>query len=327
MKKIITFNRSGYDPFIDFIKAYAIICVLMGHTFPYLDKTGYVLWYGMQVPLFVLVQTFHVFKKTYYKFDIKKCFQRILIPFFIIQIIPLAYVMYNYIHDSNLIIRHITDGGGPGSYYPWLYLQLAVILVYVKPWFEKGSKVQKLFLTLIVCEGLEIIVSLISMPDWLYRLLAIRYFFLIYLGWSWVRDGIVINTKTILLSLLSMATIIYFQYFYTPVEPWFFDTAWRSHRWPCYYYVSTLLCGMLYWLYIKTKDYAIVVRIIKMLAKCSYEIFLLQMVVISFMPAMDFIENPYIRIPLRISLIFAICIIGGYYYSLIYSRLLKRINH
>lgn len=300
----------------------------MGHTFPYLDKTGYVLWYGMQVPLFVLIQSFHVFKKTHYNFDIKKCIQRILIPFFIIQIIPLTYVLRNYCQDSNSIFRYIIGGGyGPGSYYPWLYLQLAVILVYVRPWFEKGSKVQKLLLTLVVCEGLEIMVSLINMPDWLYRLLAIRYFFLICLGWLWVRDGIVINTKTILLSLLSMATIIYFQYFYTPVEPWFFDTAWRSHRWPCYYYVSTLLCGMLYWLYIKTKDYAIVVRITKMLAKCSYEIFLLQMVVISFMPAMDFIENPYIRLPLRISLIFAICIIGGYYYNLIYSRLLKRINH
>ena len=81
MSKVITFNKDGYDPFIDVIKAYAIICVLVGHTFPYLDKTGYCLWCDMQVPLFALVQVFHVFKKENQSFNCKKILWRIFIPF------------------------------------------------------------------------------------------------------------------------------------------------------------------------------------------------------------------------------------------------------
>lgn len=59
----ISFNTKGYDVFIDFIKAYAIMCVLFGHTFLWLDKVGYGVWAGMQVPLFILVQAFHWYKK------------------------------------------------------------------------------------------------------------------------------------------------------------------------------------------------------------------------------------------------------------------------
>jgi hypothetical protein len=56
-------------------------------------------------------------------------------------------------------------------------------LYWIKPWFQKGSLVQKCIVSILVCEAFEIIVSLIGMPDFLYRLLPIRYFFLIYLGY------------------------------------------------------------------------------------------------------------------------------------------------
>lgn len=36
----IQFNQTGYDPFLDFIKAFAIVSVLIGHTFPFIDKVG-----------------------------------------------------------------------------------------------------------------------------------------------------------------------------------------------------------------------------------------------------------------------------------------------
>jgi len=68
MTYCITFNTKGYDGFIDFIKAYAIICVLIGHTLiPYLHDIGYCIWAGMQVPLFILVQSFHGYKKERYR--------------------------------------------------------------------------------------------------------------------------------------------------------------------------------------------------------------------------------------------------------------------
>ena len=90
----ITLNKSGYEPFFDFIKAYAILCVLMGHTIPFLKETGYSLWYGMQVPLFVLIQSFHALKKENYSFSIKKISKRIIYPFLLIQIIPIVYEFF-----------------------------------------------------------------------------------------------------------------------------------------------------------------------------------------------------------------------------------------
>ena len=322
MNYTITFNKSGYEPFIDFMKAYAILCVLMGHTFPYLKASGYSLWYGMQVPLFVLVQVFHVLKKDSYSFSVKKIFNRIVCPFLLIQLIPLGLDLFRYGYSNNLIINCIIRGGyGPGAYYPWIYIQIAVLLVYVKPWFDKGSIIKKLIVALLICEGLEILSSLMGIPDWLYRLLSIRYFFLIYLGWLWIKEGIVINVKTITLSLLSMVAIIYFDYYYTPTEPWFFDTAWRCHRWPCYFYVSTLLCGILYWIYNKTKGNSIIRYATKMLAKSSYEIFLIQMVIIPIMFQMHFINNMYLNFCVRTTIVFVISIVGGSFFNRLYSNL------
>ena len=109
MQYTITLNKSGYEPFLDFLKAYSILCVLFGHTFPYLKESGYSLWYGMQVPLFVLVQVFHVFKKDYYKFDVRKTLKRILYPFLIIQIIPIILTICS--RDNDCIINYIMRGG------------------------------------------------------------------------------------------------------------------------------------------------------------------------------------------------------------------------
>lgn len=111
MNYTITFNKSGYDPFIDFIKAYAILCVLMGHTFPYLKASGYSIWYGMQVPLFVLVQVFHVLKKESYSFSVKKMLKRIVCPFLLIQIIPLSIEILKYGYINNLIANCLIWGG------------------------------------------------------------------------------------------------------------------------------------------------------------------------------------------------------------------------
>lgn len=325
MQTVITFNKTGYDPFLDFIKSFAILSVLLGHTFPYLDQTGYSLWYGMQVPLFVLVQAFHVFKKNTYKLNLLQLFKRIFIPFILVEVVIVFVLLVNG-GNFNQLNREILNGGGigPGSYYPWLYLQIAIILPFVKPLFNKGSRIKLAAISIAVCETLEILSSLTGLPDSVHRLLAIRYFFLIYLGWIWVKNGIVLNTKTIIFSLLSMGTIIYFEYFYTPCEPWFYDTAWRTHRWPCYFYVSTLLCVILYWIYNKTKGVLLVGKMTKILAKCSYEIFLVQMIAVSLMPQMSFIHNDYVCLVVRMILIWTFSIVGGYFFNLTYNSLLNR---
>ena len=179
---------------------------------------------------------------------------------------------------------------------------------------------------LVVCEGIEILESLLNVPEPLHRLLAVRYLFLIYLAWIWVKKGIVINKSTLCLSVLSLLSIVYFEYCNSNNEPLFFDTAWKYHRWPCYFYVSTLLCYLLYTIYKYVSQVRLIDRIVQFLAKCSYEIFLVQMAVIPILPKLSFINNKYIALALWIILVWAISLVGGYLFNTIYSNFLKRIK-
>ena len=109
---VISFNKKGYDGFIDFIKAYAIIAVLIGHTVPNLDMVAYFVWLGMQVPLFLLFQAFHVFKKDTPKVLLSKIFQRVLVPFFAIEIITVILALIFTTDTSKQLIASVLTGGG-----------------------------------------------------------------------------------------------------------------------------------------------------------------------------------------------------------------------
>lgn len=326
----IEFNKLGYDPLLDFFKAYAIVGVLISHTcytLPYFNKLCPFFWVEMQVPIFVLIQAFHVLKKPSSELNLKKLFIRIVLPFIIVQF---GIIFISLIHKNTNIIQvvkiFIYGGGyGPGSYYPWIYIQLAIILYFVKPLFEKGNLINQLIVWIGICEGLEILESCINIPDFFHRLLAVRYLFLIVLAWYWVKKGITINRVTLLLSILSMMSIAYFAYYSFNNEPFFYNTVWSYHRWPCYFYVSTLLCYLLNILYKKISKVSIINKVIKFLAKCSYEIFLTQMAVIAILPNLNYIKNEYFALILWILLVWTVSLAGGYIFNKFYSNFLKRI--
>ena len=326
MNKVVKFNLEGYDPFIDFIKAYAIICVLIGHVFPKLDYIGYGLWAGMQVPLFVLVQVFHSLKKNSVKIGISKLWWRILFPFLLIQAI--AYLLCSLLLREflPLVVSEMLESGGfgPGSYFPWVYIQMTLLLFVVSKFISRVSSARLAIISIIICEGFEILSSVINLSDEVHRLLAIRYFFLVYLGWIWVKEGIVINKKNAILSFLSLLSIIYVEYFSVDDEPLFYNTAWSIHRWPCYYYVAILGCYLLYLLFLEIKKADIVFSFVKKLAKCSYEIFLIQMIVIPLFPPLAFIPNVYLRFVIRVSFLFVLSIWGGILYHRFYNSMVIR---
>lgn len=324
MSRVVVFNKSGYEPFFDYVKAYAILCVLIGHTFPCVNKMGYFFWAGMQVPLFVLVQAFHALKKTAAKLNIRKIITRVFVPFLLVTVGVFVIFVLSGNFSKALIFSALNGGGcGPGAYYPWVYIQLALILVVIRPLLDKGTMLQQGLIAILICEGGEILSALISLPDWIHRLLAIRYLFLIYLAWIWVKKGIVINKLTILLSLLSMASIAYFEYFANDLTPFFFNTAWKCHRWPCYYYVSTLGCYLLYLLYQFLSRFGFIDRIIKLLAKCSYEIFLLQMGCIAVLQQLNVFSHANLSLAIRILLIWFISIFGGYIFNKAYVKIIN----
>lgn len=120
----VTFNTKGYDGFIDFIKAYAILCVLFGHTFsPILDKVAYGVWAGMQVPLFILVQSFHSYKKDKATVNLAKILTRVVLPFVVFEAVTFCIAHFIGRVDRNTLIYSILTGGGVWS---WLLLSLGV---------------------------------------------------------------------------------------------------------------------------------------------------------------------------------------------------------
>lgn len=327
MEKTIVFNTKGYEGFIDFVKAYAILCVLFGHTFSFLlDKVAYGVWAGMQVPLFILVQTFHCYKKEEIIVNVSRVFFRVLLPFFVIEFITFLISICFLGLDYNHLVRDLLSNGGmgPGSYFPWIYLQVAILLPVFAFILRKYRKVVSLFIFLIICEGGEILFSLLNISEELNRLLSVRYFFLFFLGWLWVKDGVKINWLTITFSILSLSAIVYFEFFSQNDEPWFYTTGFSFHRWPCYFYVSHLFIAIIYLVWEKVRINQLLVHFVKIVASASYEIFLIQMSLLFLFPTQESL-SPIIpiwqlRLLLWLLVVWAVSIFGG----IVMNRLLYK---
>ena len=141
---LIKFQTTGHDEFIDFIKSYAILCVILGHTFPLLDKIGYGIWAGMQVPLFILIQTFHYLKKERnFKINISKILGRVAIPFIIAEILTFIVALLVKKENASILIQEFIQKGGygPGSYYPYIYLQITLLLPFFAILLKHSSTV------------------------------------------------------------------------------------------------------------------------------------------------------------------------------------------
>lgn len=61
----LTFNRDGYDPLIDYLKGLCILFVVIQHSIPTAlhHYTMFALWGRLAVPIFLLIQVFHAYKK------------------------------------------------------------------------------------------------------------------------------------------------------------------------------------------------------------------------------------------------------------------------
>jgi hypothetical protein len=84
-----------------------------------------------------LVQAFHSFKKVTLDFNLKKILLRVILPYLVVQSIALIFL---FCKDPSGIYCFVGSGGaGPGSYYPWIYIQIALLLPFVKNLIEKGT--------------------------------------------------------------------------------------------------------------------------------------------------------------------------------------------
>lgn len=237
---------------------------------------------GVQVPLFIIIQAFHFMKKPAPVLKVSCIFTRVLLPFVYVQlfIVFLLYCKQGFSGLVNIFEYFPVNGGyGQGDYYPIVYAQIALILpLFFKLTKKSNNSWRIMVLFIIICECFEILCSIIHIPDEIYRFMAFRYIFLIYFGWKWAKKGMVMDTLTVILSILSLLSVIWFEYLDGSCEPIFVNTAWKYHRWPCYFFTAELLVYGLNYIWRHMKKNELIVRAIQWLSNCSYDIFLAQMV-------------------------------------------------
>ena len=279
----IKLQTDRYEPFFDFLKAYCIICVLLAHCL-----TGraswyslYPIWGSMQVPLFFVIQSFHTLKRDKHV-GLQKVIRRIILPFIVTQIffITVYFLIYNHEFSGAGLVKVIKDGGlGPGSYFVWVYVEFVFVLAAIKPIFRKLSFRRFGICILTITLILEILMNFIQPPDWLYRLLFIRYFLIVLLGGAILENGIVISSKSILCSIVSIFAVVFFYYMDGSLKPIVYSSSRVicTHNWVCYFYAVNVLSFGLWKFYHKYKDKIWLKQILMEIGRSSYEIYLLQM--------------------------------------------------
>lgn len=254
------FSKIGHDLSLDFVKGIAILLVLLNHCTgsAFQQDSWFFLWGYPAVSLFLLIQVFHAYKKGFGKKSVcwGRIWTRAMSPFLIAEVVILVVTIGMYPLEP---IRHLLmsmaywGGGGPGSYYPWIYVQFAILLPLLAPLFQKLKEKSLFVLFMSLSIGGEVFCNLAHIPEWLYRLLFVRYFFLIYLGYQMVVRGVVLNFFTLSLSLLSVIALYLFEVKDFRLFPvFYYSESWNSFHWLCYFYIAYpmlyVLCRFFYWL-------------------------------------------------------------------------------
>lgn len=302
---LITFDVQKYDPAIDFIKGLCILFVVWIHCFGSIVYYSlFPLWGSPAVPIFLLIQVFHAYKKGLDNVQVSlgKLWNRIIKPFVIVMVaILILKLLFSPKTALEIVKQGIRLGGfGPGCYYPYVYIQFALLLPFVGIVFKKIKNIHIIGLLFIAASVLfEMVCSISEMPKFIYRLLCFRYLLIIFLGYLLVNNKLRINSFTIALSLISAACILYFKYngyqfdllpnsiknvltsfFSVDLYPFFYD-AWSAEHWINYFWNSYLYLFFLLVLYEFVQRFEVILSFVIKMGKYSYEIFLFQMLYFS----------------------------------------------
>lgn len=246
------------------------------------DAILFTLWGSQAVPLFLIIQVFHAYKKGLDSAhtSIQKLWKRIIKPFLITSsIIYLLHIIWGIAANDGIKERSFEflklGGEGPGSYYVWIYLQFAFLLPLMSPVMKKFGMMGNFVLILVIAEFFELICSLMGVSDWIYRLLFFRYFFLIYIGYYLIYNEIKLSLGLGFITFFSGSFLLILQYSNICFEPFLFDSGWKTQHWLTYGY-DLFIIYVIIFVYRKSVNNRIT-SLLKLMGKYSYEIFLWQM--------------------------------------------------
>ena len=283
---VFRFKRQGYDPLIDYLKGLCILFVILNHCMPVsiMDKTAFFFWGVSAVPIFLIIQVFHAYKRgvNFASPNFKKIWKRIVLPYLITEIIILfAFIMkeHHFTIDSiiNDTYRLIKSGGyGPGAYYPLIYIQFAIILPIVAHVF-KAHHSYLCLIFIITSQLIETSCSYFQLPQLAYRILFLRYFFLFYLGYILSYKGFALNIYTLGIASICLIFSTYIAYSNQDFSPLLYDFVNPLCHWFCYIFIAFILLFILRQMYNYFSPKSIIRKYILNLGKYSYEIFLFQL--------------------------------------------------
>ena len=335
--KRILLKKNGYDPFIDFLKGLCIIFVVLDHCFLVIGAKKYVLfhvWGSPAVPIFLILQVFHSYKKGLdnIKTNYYKLWKRIIKPFILVQLVIVILSLCMAADNSDeikQIPKNIVKYGGlgSGSYFPWVYVQFAIVLPIIVPLFKKIKGISLAVVFILLSEFFEIIFCVLKLPDFVWRLSFFRYTLLFYLGYILATKGYILNRRNILISIISIASVVVFVYTDINMSPFIYGKSWKTIHWICYFYIAYFLFYLFKLLYTWVQHHIIkFLEYVKKIGCYSYEIFLVQMVYFDFHRHVinafsGQINNIYIVHLLAISFAIIICIVPVLVYK--ERRLLK----
>jgi hypothetical protein len=307
----------------DFIKGIAIISVILLHAGISL-KYFSTYWIGQAVPLFIIIICLlgcmtlsknNSIRDYFRKENIEKMLMRIFKPFILAQIL----IVVIYIARNDFSIKSFLAGGGigPGSNYPWVYLQLWILIPFMYL-LMKRNPIIGCFLIILITVGTNIVFSILSSSNLfhisflegktrqafvlLYGLCVNRYLFIFPLAFLLMEYKLKYN-YLLLLVLVGAGFIYCIDYKNINMEPIFYNSGWQAQEFPGdFYTILVFICLYKIYNYIPN----IAQEIISKIGKNSWGIFNMQMIYFSF--------NSYLNINKYLNLILAlfICIIPVY---------------
>lgn len=337
MTHIVCFSKTKYDPTLDFLKGVLIFLVVLNHctSSELRDYILFPIWGLPAVPLFILIQVFHAYKNglnSVKKPKWGKLWKRILRPFIIIELIIGIITLNKMLFMSSFggginqeMIKQtfydfvIEGGKGPGSYFPWIYLQIAIVLPFIANFLKKMSLKHMAIAFLLVSMAIEVVCSFIKISPSLYRILFVRYFFVFFLGYVLAKKGVELNKYTICISIISIIATLFFSYSKPMLEPFFYTSKWITCHWICYIYQMYLMMFGIVVIYRKMFQYKKLTSFICLVGRSSYEIFLFQMLYFVnahyVMSVLKHIGNEYTVLVLYITISLSACICPVLFYK------------
>lgn len=307
---------------IDIIKAFAIVSVILLHTFDgnLLLEFGAPFHIWQAVPIFMILQGFNnggsYKRRNYNKIDdfkdrdfVVNKSKRLLFPFLIFFIIQTAFLYFdtpNYFASENHLFRLFTGGRGPGSYFVPLTIQAQLIVPFM--FLAAKKSVSKMLMgSFAINLALEVFSLAINMNEELYRILIIRFIFALALGvglslWGFERFK---NRKFYIASLISLIYIVGVMYF-----NWNFimEKYWHSQHIPGFLYPLFLI---IFINSIEMNEENKILQKSAEIGKASYHIFLAQLLYfwkpiqdlhLNFTPVIGVLLN--ILVPIGVGILF-----------------------